>query len=111
MRCGESSPSRTRLSVKDQQVLLLNAWEGLSGSELAVALGCSTIAAGVRLHRARRRLRSAAGIQPEPSSPPAPAVDASDSTASGSGRTTGTASSRTGTRTRSGRRTSRTPPC
>jgi RNA polymerase sigma-70 factor (ECF subfamily) len=64
-----------RLSVQDQQILLLNAWEGLTGSELAVALGCSTTAAGVRLHRARRRLKSAAGIQRDPSSPSAPAVD------------------------------------
>ncbi|WP_049797335.1 RNA polymerase sigma factor [Kribbella flavida] len=67
------------LGVKDQQVLLLNAWEGLTGRELAVALGCSTTAAGVRLHRARRRLRSAIGIHREPSAPsalrPTAAVD------------------------------------
>jgi RNA polymerase sigma-70 factor (ECF subfamily) len=68
-----------RLGVKDQQVLLLNAWEGLSGRELAVALGCSTTAAGVRLHRARRRLRSAVGTHRESSTPsvlgPAASVD------------------------------------
>ncbi|WP_433005570.1 RNA polymerase sigma factor [Kribbella sp. CA-294648] len=66
-----------RLGVKDQQVLLLNAWEGLSGHELAVALGCSTTAAGVRLHRARRRLKSVVGADRESSTPPAPAVDGS----------------------------------
>lgn len=68
-----------RLGLKDQQVLLLNAWEGLSGHELAVALGCSTTAAGVRLHRARRRLRSAVGTDREsstaPADGPAPSVD------------------------------------
>ncbi|MEU4396884.1 sigma-70 family RNA polymerase sigma factor [Kribbella sp. NPDC023855] len=68
-----------RLSLKDQQILLLNAWEGLSGQELAVALGCSTTAAGVRLHRARRRLKSAVGTDRESSTPPAvglaPSVD------------------------------------
>lgn len=70
-----------QLGGKDQQVLLLNAWEGLSGRELAVALGCSTTAAGVRLHRARRRLRSVVGTNRESSVPstlgPAAAVDGS----------------------------------
>ncbi len=40
----------------DQEILRLAAWEGLSGTELAVALGCSENAASIRLHRARRRL-------------------------------------------------------
>lgn len=45
-----------QLSVNDRQVLLLTAWEGLSGDALAIALGCRRTAAAVRLHRARRRL-------------------------------------------------------
>ena len=44
------------LSPKDQEVLRLRAWEGLSGRELAAALGCSENAATIRLHRARERL-------------------------------------------------------
>ena len=47
-----------RLSPADRQILLLEAWEELSGAELATALGCSRGAAAVRLHRARTRLRS-----------------------------------------------------
>nr|WP_275402394.1 sigma-70 family RNA polymerase sigma factor [Streptomyces sp. SID13031] len=76
---AEVTTALGRLGLKDQQVLLLNAWEGLSGHELAVALGCSTTAAGVRLHRARRRLKSAVGTDRESSTPPvvgpAPSVD------------------------------------
>jgi RNA polymerase sigma-70 factor (ECF subfamily) len=47
------------LSARDREVLLLHAWEGLQGEDLAAALGCSAGAAAVRLHRARRRLRAA----------------------------------------------------
>ncbi len=45
------------LRDRDREVLMLHAWEGLQGDELAAALGCSTGAAAVRLHRARSRLR------------------------------------------------------
>lgn len=45
----------SRLSAVDREVLCLQAWEGLTASELAVALGCSNTAARVRLMRARRR--------------------------------------------------------
>ncbi|WP_328526244.1 RNA polymerase sigma factor [Kribbella sp. NBC_00359] len=44
------------LSPADQEVLMLVAWEELRGKDLAAALGCSSAAAAVRLHRARRRL-------------------------------------------------------
>jgi RNA polymerase sigma-70 factor, ECF subfamily len=44
------------LGERDREALLLIAWEGLSVSEAAVALGCSRGALAVRLHRARRRL-------------------------------------------------------
>ncbi|MGH3460778.1 MAG: RNA polymerase sigma factor [Kribbellaceae bacterium] len=47
------------LDHRDREVLLLHAWEGLQGEDLAAALGCSAGAAAVRLHRARHRLRSA----------------------------------------------------
>jgi RNA polymerase sigma-70 factor (ECF subfamily) len=45
-----------QLRPEEQEVLRLAAWEGLTNSELAVALGCSENAATIRLHRARKRL-------------------------------------------------------
>ncbi|MFD9003543.1 RNA polymerase sigma factor [Streptomyces sp. NPDC059582] len=47
-----------RLSPADQEVLRLTAWEELGVEEVAVALGCGTRAASMRLHRARHRLRA-----------------------------------------------------
>ncbi|MDG4789800.1 sigma-70 family RNA polymerase sigma factor [Micromonospora sp. WMMD1102] len=43
------------LSEADRELLRLVAWEGLAADELAVVLDCSTNAARIRLHRARRR--------------------------------------------------------
>ncbi len=45
-----------QLSDDDREVIELAAFGGLTGSDLAVALGISVNAARVRLHRARRRL-------------------------------------------------------
>lgn len=47
------------LKPLDREALLLVAWDGLSYREAAAALGCSSGALTVRLHRARRRLRAA----------------------------------------------------
>ncbi|MDG4772999.1 sigma-70 family RNA polymerase sigma factor [Solwaraspora sp. WMMD792] len=47
------------LPEADQELLRLIGWERLSVAEAASALGCSRTAAAVRLHRARRRLKSA----------------------------------------------------
>ena len=47
------------LSEQDRHILLAVAWDGLTASELAALLGCSTATAHVRLHRARRRLDAA----------------------------------------------------
>ena len=71
-RLGDSAPhtsyspadsglreSLATLRHSDREALLLVAWEGLSTAELAVALGCTEVAARARLHRARRRLRAA----------------------------------------------------
>jgi RNA polymerase sigma-70 factor, ECF subfamily len=44
------------LSPLDQEALMLAAWEGLNSVEAAQVLGCSAVAARLRLHRARRRL-------------------------------------------------------
>jgi RNA polymerase sigma-70 factor, ECF subfamily len=46
----------TELDEHDREILFLSAWEGLAPSEIAQVLGCSRVAARVRLHRARRRL-------------------------------------------------------
>lgn len=45
------------LSERDRDILLLHAWEGLSGDELAEALGISRSGAQAALSRARARLR------------------------------------------------------
>lgn len=47
------------LSDRDREVLLLTAWEGLSGRELAEALGISVGGAGAALFRARAALAQA----------------------------------------------------
>ena len=49
-----------RLRERDREVLMLSYWDDLSTAELAQALGCSTSAAAVRLHRARRAFAKAA---------------------------------------------------
>ncbi|WP_432094749.1 RNA polymerase sigma factor [Streptomyces sp. bgisy100] len=46
------------LPEADQEVLRLTTWEELTLEEAGLALGCSTTAAGMRLHRARQRLRT-----------------------------------------------------
>ena len=50
-----------RLSERDREALLLVAWEGLTPKEAAIVVGISTTGFSVRLHRARRRLRTLLG--------------------------------------------------
>jgi RNA polymerase sigma factor (sigma-70 family) len=50
------------LGEEDRELLKLVAWDGLSPSEAAVALGCSAAAARTRLHRARNRLAARLGL-------------------------------------------------
>ncbi len=47
-----------RLPAEQREILGLAYWEDLDPGEIAVALGCSRNAARIRLHRARRALRS-----------------------------------------------------
>ena len=47
------------LGPRDREVLLLAEWEGLSPAQIANVLGCLTVTARGRLHRARRRFRAA----------------------------------------------------
>src|SRR5690625_2656009 len=46
-----------RLRPREREVLMLNAWDGLTGEELAAALGMSRGGAAAVLSRARARLR------------------------------------------------------
>jgi RNA polymerase sigma factor (sigma-70 family) len=45
-----------RLPEPDQELLALVGWEGLSAHQIAITLGCSSNAARIRVHRARRKL-------------------------------------------------------
>jgi RNA polymerase sigma-70 factor (ECF subfamily) len=54
------------LGDADRELLALSGWEGLDPGEIATVLGCSRNAARIRLHRARRRLRSALAADPTP---------------------------------------------
>ena len=57
-----------RLKPHDQEVLLLAEWEGFSPTEIASVMGCTSVTARGRLHRARRRFRQAfEELEPEPS--------------------------------------------
>jgi RNA polymerase sigma-70 factor (ECF subfamily) len=47
------------LKLADREVLTLTGWYGLTPQQAAEALGCSTSAYAVRLHRARTRLAAA----------------------------------------------------
>jgi RNA polymerase sigma factor (sigma-70 family) len=47
-----------RLGPRDREVLLLAEWEGLSPAQIAVVVGCLTVTARGRLHRARRRFHT-----------------------------------------------------
>jgi RNA polymerase sigma-70 factor (ECF subfamily) len=47
-----------RLPEGDREILLLDAWEELRPTEIAVVLGIPAETARSRLHRARRRLRA-----------------------------------------------------
>lgn len=48
----------SRLSAEDQEVLALVVWEGLTSAQAASVLSITARAFRVRLHRARRRLRT-----------------------------------------------------
>jgi DNA-directed RNA polymerase specialized sigma24 family protein len=56
---GQIAGAFARLSEPDREVLSLVAWEGLAGEDLAVVLGVSRPVVRLRLHRARRRFKSA----------------------------------------------------
>jgi RNA polymerase sigma factor (sigma-70 family) len=76
---GES-PGESRLEAirvlsdlpeEDSEILMLAGWEGLSSRELGTVLGCSAVAARIRLHRARTRMVQAFSGSPDEVKQPA----------------------------------------
>lgn len=68
-----------RLPARDQELLMLVAWEGLDRAEVAEVVGASKGTTAVRLHRARRRLERvlASGAVESPEHHPAPTAHTS----------------------------------
>ena len=50
-----------RLKATDREALLLVHWEQLSYAEAAQVLGCSANAVGIRVHKAKARMRALLG--------------------------------------------------
>lgn len=50
----------SRLKDRDREILMLSYWDDLTTAELAESLGCTSSAAAVRLHRARKAFAKAA---------------------------------------------------
>jgi len=53
------------LKAADREALLLVHWEQLSYAEAALVLGCSANAVGIRVHKAKARLRALLGVETE----------------------------------------------
>jgi len=66
---GVLADALEQLPERDRELILLTAWEGLDLGRVAEVIGCSRGAAGVRLHRARKRLRQALGRPGSPRDP------------------------------------------
>lgn len=61
---GEIRAALDSLSDRDQEVLRLVAWDGLTPAQTAAVLGCTPATARTRLHRARVRLAAQLGTSP-----------------------------------------------
>lgn len=68
------------LSVRDRRILLLHAWEGLTGEALAEVLGISRGGADAALSRARARLRAAFAADDAPAGQSAPVAPVAPAT-------------------------------
>jgi RNA polymerase sigma-70 factor (ECF subfamily) len=66
------------LSSLDREILTLTAWEGLSPSEIAAVMNMSANVVRVRLHRARRELRTRLGRESRLQTQPISVVPHSD---------------------------------
>ena len=62
------------LKPADREALLLVHWEQLSYAEAAQVLGCSANAVGIRVHKAKARLRTLLGEEPRTGRPVPAAV-------------------------------------
>jgi len=67
------NPARERLLAAirelrpaDREALLLVSWEQLTYAEAAETLGCSVNAVGIRVHKAKTRLRQVLGTETAP---------------------------------------------
>ncbi len=71
---GDLLTALAGLRSSDREALLLVLWDGLSHAEAAEVLECSVNAVGIRVHRAKRRLRDALVVDGSlrPASPSAP---------------------------------------
>ncbi len=74
-RLTEVGRALRRLSAADRELLLLHTWEGLTGADLGVAVGCSANTAATRLRRARHRLAQHLPDPPPPWPRPNPSRD------------------------------------
>lgn len=54
----ELTAALRELPPRDRELILLVAWDELTPAEAAKVVGCTAVAARVRLHRARRRLHA-----------------------------------------------------
>jgi RNA polymerase sigma-70 factor (ECF subfamily) len=59
-----------QIPATEREALMLTAWERLSYADAAQVLGCTPNAVGIRVHRARMRLREALGEPPPDEQPP-----------------------------------------
>jgi RNA polymerase sigma-70 factor, ECF subfamily len=62
------------LKPAEREALLLVLWEELSYAQAAQVLGCSVNAVGIRVHKARSRLRALLDPATHTAAPPAPAI-------------------------------------
>jgi len=66
---GEVLAALAALTESDRELVLLICWEGLSSADAARVVGCTPLAARLRLHRARRRLAELLSLPPSPRTP------------------------------------------
>ncbi len=62
---GRLTRALRQVPAAEREALMLVAWEQLSYAEAAQVLGCSPNAVGIRVHRARTRVREAFGEPPQ----------------------------------------------
>jgi len=62
---ADLTAAMSQLSVRDQEILKLTAWEELTPREIAIVSGLSPNVVRVRLHRARRQLQALPRNEPD----------------------------------------------